>query len=258
MELKTPARVTVSAEIDHEGNLILTPNLGQQATHEQMQSVLNQLRSKDDCVIRVGEEIILLDEISLKAVHEILKNRIVPKDKIEQFYQTPSAFIDASLIELDVGFSARVKGAAYFTHAYFGETDASGINWFGDSEVNSTPLLPISQLVNYVSNSEDIKDFEQRWIDSKLTSSQSLEFKKKLFDISDSASVEKVIEKVKEMLESGDLPGGDEPGGSAGTSEGDSSSGEGPSPGETEPPDSPEPPPPVGTSPQDPATSDCY
>lgn len=225
MELKTPSQVTVAAELDQDGNLILTPNLGQKATYEQMQAALNQLRKGDDCVIRVGDEIILLDEKSLRAVHEILKNRVIPKDKIETFYQTPSVFIDASLIQLDVGFSARVKGAAYFTHAYFGETDESGIKWFGSGGSTSEPVLPIGRLINFIRDEEDLRDFEQRWNDSKLTNAQSLEFRDALFDISDPESVVCALDEIKAAIDTGDLPNpeevppndGDDPGASGET-----------------------------------------
>ena len=206
MELKAPNQVTVTAELNHEGNLVLTPNLGQSASYEQMQAVLGQLRQDGASVIRVGEEIILLDEIRLKAVHEILKNRIVPKDKIEAFYETPSAFIDASLIELDVGFSARVKGATYFKHAYFGETDESGISWFDSGRSKPVNVLPIEQLINFIRDDEDLRDFEQRWNDSKQTNANSLDLRKKSFDISDAEAVEQAISAIKKAIKTGEWP----------------------------------------------------
>ena len=235
MEIKSPNQVTVAAELDPEGNLILTPNFGQNATHEQMQKVLGQLRSETDSVIRVGEEIILLDEIRLKAAHEILKNRVVPKDKIAEFYKTPSAFIDASLIELDVGFSARVKGAAYFKHAYFGETDESGIGWFGDGKAKSESVLPIGQLINHIRDYEDLREFEQKWVDAKKTKSQSLEFRELLFDVSDAETVEQAIATIKVALDSGEMPESpDDPPDDTPTSE---DGGDGPDqPEETDPP----------------------
>ena len=237
MEIKSPSQVTVASELDPEGNLILTPSLGQNATHEQMQKVLGQLRTDSDSVIRVGEEIILLDEIRLQAVHEILKNRVVPKDKIAEFYKTPSAFIDASLIELDVGFSARVKGATYFKHAYFGETDESGIGWFGDGKTTTESVLPIGQLINHIRDEEDLKEFEQKWHDAQKTKSQTLGFRQLLFDISDAETVEQTIRSIKIALDTGEMP---EPSddGSSEVPPSEEGGGETVPPEETEPPSS--------------------
>ena len=128
LNIRAPESISVEAELDDEGRLILTPNMGQEASHERMQKVLGQLHSEAATSLRIDDEIILFDEQKLKAVREILKNRTVPKSKVQKFLKNPTAFIDASLVNLDIGFSARVKGATHFRHAYFGETDESEID----------------------------------------------------------------------------------------------------------------------------------
>ena len=43
MELMSPEKITIAVETDEDGNLTLTPNLGQKATHEQIQQVLGSV-----------------------------------------------------------------------------------------------------------------------------------------------------------------------------------------------------------------------
>ena len=74
-----------------------------------------------------------MDEKRLAAVQEIIKRRHISKEHVPIFFKTPTAYLDASLVDLDMGFSLRVQGVQEFTHAYFGETDETGINWLDGS-----------------------------------------------------------------------------------------------------------------------------
>ncbi len=214
LDVKAPESVSLVAELDEKGNLILTPTMGQKANNAQIKKVLGQLYQKDASVLRVDEEIILFDEKQLAAVYEILKNRVIPREKVKDFLATPSAFINASLIDLDTGFSARVHGATTFKHAYFGDTDDSGIDWFGGGGTNPT-LLPISQLPKYINNKLELEEFKEQLNNAYSTHADVLDFKEQSFDISDQLEVESILKKIEQALEKGDL-GGNENGGEGG------------------------------------------
>ena len=207
LDIKTPKSISVEAELDDVGNLILTPFMGQNASNERIQKVLGQLKSDGSTALRVDDEIILFDEQKLTAVHEILKNRVVPKDKIKQFLENPTAFIDASLVDLDLGFSARVHGATKFKHAYYGETDESGIDWFG-TNVSSTSILPISKIPKYVNDANKLAEFEARLDDAINVGAGELSFSGNVFDISDREAVSIAIEKIKNDIRDGKDPVG--------------------------------------------------
>lgn len=205
LNIKAPDSISIEAEVDGDGNLVLTPFMGQDATHEKVQKVLGQLKSKNATALRVGEEIVLFDEKKLSAVHEILKNRVVPKEKIKQFYENPTAFIDASLVDLDIGFSSRVHGATKFKHAYFGETDESGIDWFGAS-TSSASILPITKLSSYIDDVEKLFQFKSKLEDAQKTGADEIQFADKVFDISDKESVAKIVKEIEKKITDGSGP----------------------------------------------------
>lgn len=196
LSIHSPESISVEAELDTNGNLILTPQLGQDASHEEMQRVLGQLRNADTASLRVKDEIILIDERKMAGIQEVLRNRIVCKEKLNDFYRNPTAFIDGSLVNLELGFSARVKGAALFRHAYFGETDESDIDWFG-KKFAPVSVHPISKLKDFIKDESLLSDFESAVEKARSTGAQELEFLGKVFDISDPALVESEAQKIR-------------------------------------------------------------
>ncbi|WP_300433189.1 SNF2-related protein [uncultured Thalassolituus sp.] len=191
LKIHTPESVSIEAELDANGNLILTPQLGQDATHEEMQRVLGQLREGSSS-LRVNDEIILIDEHKMAGIQEILRNRVVTKDKLDDFYRNPTAFIDGSLVNLELGFSARVRGAARFRHAYFGETDESGIDWFG-RQFSAVNVHPVSKVLEAIEDEEQLLAFEAIVHEARATGADEVEFNGKVVDISDDEQVRSAI-----------------------------------------------------------------
>jgi SNF2 family DNA or RNA helicase len=202
LEIHTPEKIAVEAELDQFGNLILTPQMGQTASHEEIEKVLGQIMAPNANTIKVGNEIILFTEDKVKAVKEILDNRTIPKNKVKEFLENPTAFIDASLVNLDLGFSIRVHGATAFKHAYFGETDDSGIDWFGKSAV-SEQVVAFSKILSDVKDLVTLSQLEAIVSDANSTGATEIDFEGKTYDISDSELVNATIEKVKEKITDG-------------------------------------------------------
>lgn len=200
LNVKEPETVSIQAEWNENGDLILTPFMGQDASPEQVSRVLGQLKSKNATALRVNDEIILFDEKRLEAVHEIIRNRRVPKDRVKAFLEEPTAFIDASLVDLDLGFSHRVKGATAFRHAYLGETDGSGIDWFG-TRASTSSVMPIHKLQNQVSDYETFEQAKQKIEDAKRAGAQEVEFDGERYDISSHEEVDRCINRIQEHLE---------------------------------------------------------
>ncbi|MBF0233429.1 MAG: restriction endonuclease [Desulfamplus sp.] len=202
LDVKAPDSISIEVELDAQGNLILTPFMGQNASHEKISRVLGQLYSKKATALRVDDEIVLFDEQKLKAIHEILKNRIVPRSKVKEFLDKPTAFIDASLVDLDLGFSLRVKGATAFKHAYFGETDGSGIDWFGHSASSGT-VFSISKIVDTIEDQATLDDLKNDIENARKTGAQELDFLGNTYDISSSEMTADTLEKIEKKIQSG-------------------------------------------------------
>ena len=203
LKIYTPDKVAVVAELNRNGDLILTPQMGQKANHEEMQRVLGQLMAPNANTLKVGDEIILFTEEKIKAVREVLDNRIVPKNKVKEFLENPTAFIDASLVDLDLGFSTRVHGATAFKHAYFGDTDDSGVDWFGKKETVEQ-VYPFSKIVNEVKELATLSQLERIIYDAQQTGATEITFEGEIYDISDSELIKNTLEKVKKKIEAND------------------------------------------------------
>jgi len=200
LKIHAPDKITVEAEVDEVGNLILTPNMGQDASHDDIERVLGQIMEPNANTLKVGDEIILFTEEKIKAVREVLGNRVVPKSKVKEFLKNPTAFIDASLVDLDLGFSVRVHGAIAFKHAYFGETDDSGIDWFGKSEAIEK-IHPFSKVITEVKDLETFSQLEKLISDAQQTGAIEITFDSKTYDISDPELVKSTLEKIKQKIE---------------------------------------------------------
>ncbi|MGR5067244.1 SNF2-related protein [Vibrio alfacsensis] len=201
LQILTPSKVTVEAEINSNGDLVLTPNMGQSASHEAIQRVLGQLHSDSSVSLKVGNEIVLFSEEKLMAVKEIISNRVVPKNQVKAFLENPTAFIDASLVDLDLGFSLRVHGATVFKHAYFGETDESGIDWFGSTPSRGV-LHPIRTLITVINDSPAFIDAFKKLEDAQQTGATVFDYDGKSYDISDAGAVEETLKEIEEKLSS--------------------------------------------------------
>jgi SNF2 family DNA or RNA helicase len=210
LNICVPDKLAVEAELDAAGNLILTPSMGQEASHDDIQRVLGQLLAKDGQTLKVGDEIILFDEKKANAAREIITNRTIPKDQVRRFLETPSAFLDASLVDLDVGFALRVKGATRFKHAYFGETDESGIDWFGQG-ASSDSIQPISAVTKVVKTAEDIQELTNKVRDAQATGATEIQFQGKNYDIGSKEEVESTLTKIEKKIADADNIDPDDP-----------------------------------------------
>ncbi|MDQ7075321.1 MAG: SNF2-related protein [Gammaproteobacteria bacterium] len=199
LKILAPESITIEAELDGMGRLILTPQMGQAASHERIQRVLGQLSHDEAISLRVDKEIVLFDEKRLMAIQEVLRNRLIPKEKVAAFIKNPTAFIDASLVDLDLGFSARVKGVTQFRHAYFGETDESGIDWFG-KKFSAAEIFPAKKLEELILDQERLEKFREEFGAAEKTAAQELEFEGALIDISDTEQIKSVLNKIEQNL----------------------------------------------------------
>jgi len=207
-QIYTPEKIVLEAQVDASGNLILSPQMGQQTSHDDLQKVFGQLDADSAKTLRFDNEIILLNEDKLKAVREILDNRIVPKSRVEEFLRSPTAFLDASMVDLELGFSLRVHGATAFRHAYFGDVDDTGIDWFGKS-MTSEKVFPFTDVAKVVKDTEMLKDLETLVSDATRSFADELSFEGKIYDISDDKVIKKTCDSIRKKLEGGAEQGDD-------------------------------------------------
>lgn len=195
LDVVVPDGVGVIATRLPDGSLELCPSLGDGSTPEQLEKRWSQLDlTRDGGVLRVEERLVLLEPERIAAIREVLGNRRIPADKVEEFIKTPSAFLDASLVDLDLGFSVRVLGIGKMQHMDFGSLDDKKRDWFATS---SRPQPP-EALSRHISCDEDLRAFKERLQAAQKQGASSLEFQAEQFDISEPEKVAQVLDKIEE------------------------------------------------------------
>jgi len=191
--LINPEAVSVTAEMTSTGDLNLIPQFGAPLNFSDVEQRLGQLDKRGTVQsLKVGNTFILLSEDKLKAVHEVVQNRTIHKNQVKQFLKSPGAFLDANLVDLELGFSLRVHGATVFKHAYFGETDQSGISWFAEI-AKKEDVLPPSKIKELVQSEEELERIIPEIRDAIKKGATVFRVSDHDVDISNSTAVEKAL-----------------------------------------------------------------
>ncbi|WP_062385079.1 DEAD/DEAH box helicase [Demequina iriomotensis] len=193
-----PGEVGISAAQTADGGLVLSPALAGLRVDE-AESRWHQVSGRSSGVLRVGKGLIVLEERSMTAVHEVLRNRTIAPEEVEAFLRTPSAFLDAALVNLELGFSVRVEGIGRIEHMDFGDGTASNLDWFAS---DSLPKLP-QVLVDLLKTPDDVARFERQLEAAKVQGADAVRFDAELIDIGDPAAVTAALEKARDRIVNG-------------------------------------------------------
>lgn len=194
-DLVLPEQITVTANQQVDGSLELSPSFGDGSSSEDLQNRLAQLQG-DGQVMRIKDRIVLLTDDKKQAVKEVLQNRTIPAHKVAEFIKTPSAFLDASILNLDLGFSLRVAGIGKMVHIPFGQDSDGSNGWFS----TNTDSEPPERLVKLLECEEDVVSFEQSYQQAKGQNADSVVVDDELIDIRDEQRVSETLAEVRENL----------------------------------------------------------
>ncbi len=151
IKIVKPNAVRVALEENEDGSIKISPDLcktdktKQGATSVVAPQLLDTrldnylVKESTTCCLPAGKVMHLLDEKTVTGIREITRNPYIPKERVADFIENPSAWLNAEFVDLDLGFSERVKGLAPLRLAYFGETDESGIQWIEPKESATEP-----------------------------------------------------------------------------------------------------------------------
>lgn len=200
IEVVSPEKVSLILEREDNGGLLLSPHYGDPSITDAIAERLGQL-NPDARVgsLRVGNKRIVLDEARFKATWEIIDNRHVAPEQAQAFLRNPAAFLDATLIDFDEGFSARVQGAAPFQNYYFGETDATEIDWFGPAEP-APGMVRADTLDTLIKSQRDLERFQDAYDQALEDGQTTLDFKDARVDCSDRGAIDKALERIAAKL----------------------------------------------------------
>lgn len=197
LDVVVPENIGVVATQLPDGSLMLCPSLGDGSTPDQLEKRWQQLdMSADGGVLRIDNRVVLLDEQKMAGIREVLDNKRIPADKVREFLTTPSAFLDAALVNLDMGFSIRVAGIGKLQHIEFGELDSKKQDWFALDKRPAPPEI-IPRLVR---SEEDLARFEEIYKAAREQGAESLEFAGEVLDITNPEIVRAQLDKARQSL----------------------------------------------------------
>ena len=200
IDIVVPEKVILTLEREDNGGLLLSPHYGDPSIAPAIARRLGQL-NPDAHVgsLRVGNQRIVLDEARFKATWEIINNRHVAPEQAQAFLRNPAAFLDATLIDFDEGFSARVQGVTLFQKHYFGETDATEIDWFGHTEP-APKIVRADTLDTLIKSQRDLERFQDAYEQALEDGQTTLEFKGVRVDCSDRDAIDKALDRIAAKL----------------------------------------------------------
>lgn len=197
LQVQQAGNISVVATMLPDKSLSLRPSLGDGSSPEQLKNRWGQLDANSDSgAMRIDDRIVLLDEQQMAGIGEIMGNQRIPKEQVEDFFHTPSAFLDASLVDLDMGFSLRVSGIGKLVHMEFDTPDAQKRQWF---ERTSRPLPP-EVLSGILKSEEDLDHFEDQYHSAVAQGSEAITAGSELIDISQPGPVNAALGHVREQL----------------------------------------------------------
>ena len=197
LDVVVPDNIGVTATRLPDGSLQLCPNLGDGSTPESLEKRWAQLdMSADGGVLRIDNRVVLLDPLKMDGIRNVLAVKRIPADKVTEFIATPTAFLDAALVNLEVGFSVRVAGVGKLQHMDFGTLDATKNDWFA-LDKRPAPVEIIAQLVQ---TPEELERFEELLSAANQQGAATLTFSEEVIDISDAGQVQERVGTVRQKI----------------------------------------------------------
>ncbi len=203
-ELNKPNKTRVVIDVKDNGDAILSPHFTGFSDQDALNESLAQLEDPSRTTLRIGKKVIILGEDQLAATKEIIKNRYINKTQLRSFIQNPTAFLNGMTVELDGGYSMRVKGVTEYRHAYFGETDKSDIQWFEkilQEESEPEPTIPLGDWLSDIDDPVSLNDGEKKVGDAIASGATCVEIDGALIDISEPTKAEQAFNKRRAELE---------------------------------------------------------
>lgn len=190
------------------GDLELVPSFGSSEERNEVIRRLGQFDSTQDSLIfRVGQKMVLLDQSRLEAANEILSNTRIPKDQVKTFFESPSAYLNSAMIDLDTGFSLRVHGAERFTHRYFGDVEKAGIDWFSQIE---KLIEPAANLVSSIQSEDDLSEVEELIQNAQRNGADTVEFDERCFETPTQEETEDIVTNAVARIKNNDFDRSDD------------------------------------------------
>jgi SNF2 family DNA or RNA helicase len=180
------------------GDLQLEPNLLGIKTKDEnaIKRELNQLTKKQVTgTLRIGKELTQLEPKAIDGIQEIRNQSIIKKENVDTFLKNPGSFINADKVDLETGFSFRVKGISEFTRIQHVDIEPGNNDWF----LSNTAILT-ENFEDHIHNEVELKNFIQKVEEAYETNAEKILFDGKQFKVPPKEEFKwRIEEKSKEL-----------------------------------------------------------
>ncbi|MGP9616565.1 DEAD/DEAH box helicase [Arthrobacter sp. AOP36-A1-22] len=186
-QTSTPEKVGLTVEEMGDGSLALSPNLGTGHGPGELRERRHQLAlDRDENVLRIDNDLILLEKEQMDGVREIYRHPHIPAERVGDFYEAPGSFIDAEKVDMEGVFSVRVKGIGVLAPVSFNEAAESGIQWIDEADEVLEPEI-LAEIAETEDALTEVEESVQRARSGRASIATCGEH---LVDISDSQRVD--------------------------------------------------------------------
>lgn len=194
-----PRSVGLTVEQQQDGSLAVTPDLGPTLDPDDVRRRLGQL-PRDDAeagVLRVGDQLVLLDRERLAGVKEVLRRPWIAPEQVQQFFDAPGAFYDPEVVDVEVHLGVRVLGLGVIAPVSFTEAAERGIGWFDDVRTATPPEVLRERPASVAEHRDLTATIEQAWERGETV----VPLDDAIIDVSDRDRVTEALDAARERLE---------------------------------------------------------
>jgi SNF2 family DNA or RNA helicase len=198
MQIHEPSGIQAVLDIRLDGSGVLSPSFSDGLTATEHEAYLAQIDpSRTQGSLRIGDNCILLNEKNYAATKEIIANRNLSPEAVVQFIKTPSAYLDAKLVDLDNGFSLRVLGVTEYRQAYFGFQTESTTDWFAREQEKS--ILTLDKLRTIAPDLQSLDSLESLIDNGRKSGAPEILYNNDAIDVTD-GEIDSIIAQHKHQL----------------------------------------------------------
>ncbi|WP_158225860.1 DEAD/DEAH box helicase [Glutamicibacter sp. BW78] len=180
-----------------DGSLALTPDLGTGHGADELRQRRHQLAlDRDENVLRMGNELILLEKEQMDGVREIYRRPHIPADRVGDFYEAPGSFIDAEKVDMEGAFSVRVKGIGVLAPVSFNQAAESGIQWIDEAHEVLEPEI----LAELAETEDELTNVEESVERARSAHAAIATYGEHLVDISDGPRVDASLDRARQKF----------------------------------------------------------
>jgi hypothetical protein len=192
----TPASVSLLVEEQTDGSLAVSPDLGAEVDPDALTSRRHQLTEQGASVVRVGSQLVMLEDEQAEGVREVLRRPHIPADEKADFLRAPGDFYDPTRVDVDLHFGIRVAGVGVIVPQTFADASESGISWFGEDHA----LRPADVLAGLIASLPELDKVERDVAAAREAGRDAVAVGDQLVDIRDERATATALEEVRERL----------------------------------------------------------